>query len=174
VGNSASPYNNHFEAFALLESLDIPVLSKIIVPLSYGNSNYRKKVIEEGERLFGDKFFPLTDFMPFDEYMSIISTCSTVIMNHNRQQAGGNITSALYMGARVFLKAKNSFYAHYLKHGGVIFDIEQLIENKTLLYEPLGSKDVENNRNVIQLLRSRSVIEEKTRKLIETVCEHAS
>jgi hypothetical protein len=174
LGNSASPFNNHFEAFALLKTIEIPVHSSVIVPLSYGNNQYREKVIEYGSKLFGKRFVPITDFMPFKDYMRLVSTCSTVIMNHNRQQAGGNIASALYMGAKVFLNSSNHFYEHYTNYGATLFDIEQLTGGGGILGQPLETSIVDKNRAIVRSLRARSVLEEKTRKLIQTVFKQSA
>jgi hypothetical protein len=45
VGNSASISNNHLEAFELVKLFNL-TNRKIVVPLSYGDSNYAKKIIK--------------------------------------------------------------------------------------------------------------------------------
>jgi hypothetical protein len=169
VGNSASPYNNHHEIFEYLQSLDLPEKTKIIVPLSYGSSKYRDIIIECGNKLLGRKFLPITDFIPFDKYMKLLATCPTVIMNHNRQQAGGNIAAALYMGARVFVNADNHFYGHYKKHNAVINEIEQLRIGEVFIDSPLTREEIDLNRRIIETLRSRAVAIDKTQKFIKKV-----
>ena len=103
VGNSATFENNHTEIFQMLSEMDLDGRN-IIVPLSYGDPQCRESVLASGRKFLGDRFHPLLDFMPIDEYNSIIDSCSTVVFNHNRQQGIGNILSAVARGAQVHLR----------------------------------------------------------------------
>lgn len=103
VGNSADPSNNHLEVFnkiKLFQEEDI----KIFVPLTYGKPDYAKKIVEEGERLFGNKFKPILDHMPFDEYIKFLGKVDIAIFNHKRQQAMGNIRTLLGLGKKVYIR----------------------------------------------------------------------
>lgn len=102
IGNSAAPTNNHLEAFDMIKRSAIDD-KKFLVPLSYGDQSYAQVVIKTGQRLFGSRFLPITDFLPLEEYNELVSRCSVVIMNHYRQQALGNILSSLWRGATVAL-----------------------------------------------------------------------
>ena len=119
LGNSASAPNNHLDAFKLLKALDLGE-RKIITPLSYGDEYYRNTIINHGNSEFGDCFVPLVEFMPIDEYIKTISSCSIVVMNHLRQQAMGNIVIMLYLGAKVFLDPKNPAYDFHKKQGAAV------------------------------------------------------
>jgi dTDP-N-acetylfucosamine:lipid II N-acetylfucosaminyltransferase len=103
VGNSATFENNHVEIFRLLADSKLGN-RKVIVPLSYGNPDCRRIVTKMGEKLLGNNFQPVHDFMPLTEYNELMSKCSMVILNHNRQQGMGNILTALKRGAQVFLR----------------------------------------------------------------------
>lgn len=107
VGNSATYTNNHLEAFELLSLMGIKN-KEIICPLSYGSDKYKNEICKIGEDFFGCQFHALTGFMPIEEYINTLSSCSIVIMNHIRQQALGNIIIMLYLGAKVFLKKRKS------------------------------------------------------------------
>lgn len=114
VGNSATASNNHLEAFELLQGR---VEGQVIVPLSYGNAAYGRRVAEAGARLFGDRFDPLTQWMPIEAYNQRIGHCGFVLMNHRRQQAVGNIGAALFKGATVVLRPENPLFAFYRELG---------------------------------------------------------
>lgn len=77
---------------------------KFVCPLSYGNFEYRDKVIEYGKNILGDKFCPITEYMPQQEYYSLLNKCSVGIFNNNRQQAMGNINVLLRFGAKVYIR----------------------------------------------------------------------
>jgi len=146
LGNSASFSNNHIEAFEILKKINIGN-RKIIVPLSYGDNEYALEINNEGDKIFGNNFFPLLEFMKLDEYNKTISSCGITIMNHYRQQAVGNIIAMLWMGSKVYLDERNTVY-HYLKRIGCdVYLIRDLSED-TL--ENLSEEQVVNNRKVLK------------------------
>jgi hypothetical protein len=75
------------------------------VPLSYGDQTHAKKVIEQGNDWFGEKFFPMSSFMPFDQYLEFLKSIDIAIFNHKRQQAMGNIITLLGMGKTVYVRS---------------------------------------------------------------------
>lgn len=161
MGNSASWTNNHCDAFKLIrDQLDLGS-RKVIVPLSYGDSDYRGKVIEVGEKILGDNFCPLIDFLPTEEYIKIIQSCSVVIMNHLRQQAMGNIIISTMLGAKVFLNSSSMLFKWLQDKGFVVGDVEYLD------LDPLPSIVKKNNMEVFRRNWGRAVQKEKTMKLIE-------
>ncbi|PJJ10958.1 4-alpha-L-fucosyltransferase (glycosyl transferase family 56) [Flavobacterium sp. 1] len=104
VGNSATEANNHLEAFEKLKRLkDV----EIYCVLSYGSDYYKRIVMLEGKRVFGNFFHPITDFMPRKEYVEFVNEMDVVYMYHNRSQAWGNIVTALTFGKPVFIKNEN-------------------------------------------------------------------
>jgi|SRR5690554_964426 len=103
VGNSADPSNNHLEVFEKLARLRADNF-RVYVPLSYGDQRHASRVINEGRKLFGDRFVPLVDFLPLDQYQKFLATIDVAIFNHNRQQGLGNLISLLGMGKKVYLR----------------------------------------------------------------------
>lgn len=103
VGNSADPSNNHLEAFSVLEKFKDENI-QIIAPLSYGNKKYANEVIKAGHRIFGDKFKPYLEMIPYAEYLELLGRVEIGIFAHRRQQAMGNITTLLGMGKKVYIR----------------------------------------------------------------------
>ena len=173
VGNSASMSNNHLEAFDLLEPLQINE-RKIIVPLSYGNKEYAQSICKEGRHVFGKSFEPLLNFMPLEKYNIIISQCSIVIMNHYRQQSVGNIVAMIWMGSRVYLDERNTFY-HYLKRiGVVVFSIKKdLNKDNEKVLSGLSQSEKSLNRELLKLNIGFNTIKKQLHKYItEIINEH--
>lgn len=168
LGNNAKYENNHLEVFELLSNLNIDK-RKIITPLSYGNHLYRKNIVREGQKLFGEHFVPLVDFMSIDEYINTIKSCSTVIMNHIRQQGLGNIVTMLYIGATVFLKKQNPVYSFLKNENAIVFMIEELEQNPSLLNYRLSKQEIQRNRVILEKYWSREIIYRKTKKFIRTI-----
>ena len=172
IGNSATYENNHLDAFELLAKL---VLSdkKIIVPLSYGNTRYRDIVSKRGKKLWGDSCIPIADFMPIQDYVNLVKSCSVVIMNHIRQQALGNIAIMMHLGATVFLRKQNPIYGFFKEEGAHIYAFDDLINNHELINIRLSNSEVEANRTILRKHWSRDAIHVKTRNLIKRVMADA-
>lgn len=153
LGNSATPTNNHFEAISMLSELGMQG-RKVIVPLSYGDEDYRKSVIRFGEKLLGESFVPLTNFVSLPEYNRIVSSCSNVIMNHVRQQGIGNISATLLRGGKVFLQQENSIYQYYTRMGVKLFTCpgDLIIDNLDM---KINHSDLVKNKEIMTRIWSR-------------------
>jgi len=164
VGNSADPQNNHIEILnKLLKFKDKDI--EIIVPLSYGDRNWAKEVIENGKSLYGDKFKPLVEFLPPEEYQKILNSVDVAIFNHDRQQAVGNILALLHLGKKVFIKNDITTWDFLNKKGLTVYntyDIDKLsFEEFIFVDESLKEK----NRKIIE----KEFSEDKCAKLWENV-----
>lgn len=148
VGNSASKANNHLEVFELLTTQDLSG-REVVVPLSYGDPAFRDAVIDRGNELFGSAFRPLVDFLPLHEYAAIVASCDVVIMNQRRQQALGNIGSALYYGAQVFLDEVNPTLGFLRTRGARISSMRDLAADG-LPCGRLSAAAVAANRSVLE------------------------
>jgi len=103
LGNSATPTNNHLDALEKLRPFagdDI----RIYCPLSYGDFAYGDQIAEAGKAIFGDKFIPLRDFMPFGKYLELLTEIDIAIFNNNRQQGMGNMVTLLGLGKKLFIQ----------------------------------------------------------------------
>jgi len=168
IGNSASYSNNHLELFEILKNVDLTG-RKLIVPLSYGPTEYRDYVISKGKELFGRSFIPLTEFMPIHEYEKFLLSCSFVMMNQYRQQAVGNIVIMVRFGAKIFLSIKNPYY-ETCKRGEIeVYPIEEMLSNKERIFEPITENTKLNNKRNLSALYNDSLIEEETKTIIEAL-----
>lgn len=125
LGNSASEENQHIDALTLLNKYKNENIM-IYCPLSYGSKKYAEKVINYGRKIFGDKFYPLTEYVEYEKYLEVLSLCNIAIYNHNRQQAFGNIMISLASGTKVFLNKNNTLYYDYKKLGCNIYNIDDI------------------------------------------------
>lgn len=144
VGNSADPSNNHLEVFDKLEDFKDQDI-KIFSPLSYGNSDYAKRVIDQGKQRFGDKFEGFTEHMPFNQYLEFLGKIDIAIFNHKRQQAMGNIRTLLGLGKKVYMRNDiTSFQA--LKDDGIkVFSIDE-VDTDSKFDEKVNN--IEKTRNI--------------------------
>ncbi len=162
IGNSATSSNNHLDVFEIIRNTN----RKILVPLSYGAYDYnayKATIISEGRRNFKDNFYPIEQFMPLEDYRALMASCNTVIMYHIRQQALANIFMSLYQGMRVFLNSKSPTYSFLKAEGVIIFDLKK---DYKLIGKALTKEEQQINKNIVLSLRSRKVIIEKTKGII--------
>ncbi|MFT2798115.1 TDP-N-acetylfucosamine:lipid II N-acetylfucosaminyltransferase [Serratia sp. N21D137] len=169
LGNSCTPTNNHIDAFK--DVFNFGLGYKIVVPLSYGDTNlYKDKIV----RLFYESFKSedlqlLTDFISFDEYVNLLQDCPFVVMNHLRQQGLGNIIISLFVGAYVFLDKANPLYAFLSKSG---FDIYSIDDIKTV--HSLPKPDVTKNRSIILSIWGAEAQFSKTERFINIMTSNGS
>jgi hypothetical protein len=148
VGNSADPTNNHLKIFDKLVKYKDEDIS-IYVPLSYGNQEHAKEVISKGKTMFGDKFIPLTELMPFEKYFEFLGEVDIAIFAHKRQQAFGNTVTLLGLDKKVFLDSSTVQWDFFNKHDIKVFDIKSIsLENiKTVNKEKI--KNIFSKENLI-------------------------
>jgi len=164
VGNSADSANNHME---ILEDLKPFKNDNILIYciLSYGEKPWSKgwidKVMERGESIFGDKFVAITDFMNYEEYLVFLGGIDIAIFAHKKQQGMGNIISLLGLGKKVFLRTDISSWKLFESVGVKVFDV------KKIDIDPLGSADIDGNREVMKNFFSKEKYFIQLNKLFE-------
>ena len=126
LGNSAAVSNCHEEIIHKLFGAKIKNL-KIFAPLGYGDDVYRKKIVELLD-LLGEVHTVelITDFLSVDDYHKLLSECSVVVFNHNRQQGLNTIIQALGNGALIFLRSEVTTFAQLKKWGFFAIDVSEI------------------------------------------------
>lgn len=151
LGNSADPSNNHIEALQRL----LPYKNQDIIifaPLSYGDQRHAQKVINIGQEWFGKKFVPMTEFMPFDEYVEVLGNVDIAIFNHQRQQAMGNTITLLGMGKTVFMRSDVSQWRFLTDLGIHLGDVANLTLQR------IGNAEAKQNSRIVQSYFSKTTL----------------
>ena len=104
---------------------------------------------------------PLTDFIPYDDYIRILTSCNVVMMNHLRQQALGNICISGLLGAKLLLNRRNPLFGWLTEKGISVDDID------TADLTPLTHEVRTANARVIRAHWGRDAQRVKTRRLID-------
>lgn len=149
LGNSGDSTNNHISVLKKLAKYKEEDF-KVIVPLSYGEEWYIEEVIRIGVELLGDKFVPITDFMPLDEYRKLLGTIDVAIMNHFRQQGVGNIASLIYLGKKVYLNKDVTTYKSFKEWGIQVYDTEKLLDGGFQSLRLVDDVSVRRSREIIK------------------------
>lgn len=170
IGNSSSLECNHLNGLWAIKKMNLDSVGRIYAPLSYGESWLRNEIITRGKRMLGNKFYPLTDFLPREEYNRIIQSCTVAIMPHYRPQAFGNILTALWLGTRVYMSTRSQLFVFFKRIGIIIFSIEEDFNRKNALaLLPLSDNEVEINRKIISSLYDTSIMDQKNRIIVQTL-----
>lgn len=148
VGNSASIENNHFDLFERIRCSNLTKKYNLIVPINYGNELYKKEVEKKGVKYFGKNIELLKNFIPYKEYVQLLSSCKVGIMGHLRQQALGNIELLILNGAKIFVYKDSVIYKCYKQIGIKLFTIEDDL-NINNIDTPLSVDIANNNRNIL-------------------------
>lgn len=151
LGNSANPTNNHIDGMHFLKK-NFKENFDLYSVLSYGDTNSKKWAKEYGQKLFGDHFYSVEDYMDRQSYLNFVNSMDAVVMYHNRQQAAGNIMTSLVLGKPVFMKSTNVVY-QMLKNIGIssVYDVNLLKEKPLFFYiEEAKSK----RQETIELIRN--------------------
>ena len=160
IGNSGSASNNHLYAMSKIADLNLGA-RKVYVPLSYSCiKRYIRCVLYGGRKLFGNRFCPLLDFMPLQEYNKLQMSISVALYGNWRQEAVGNILVFLFMGTKVFLSRRNPVYEWALFHGLKVFELEGITQEQ--LDTPLTDSEKISNREIVK----NSFTKERLLKLI--------
>jgi len=173
VGHSANPSGNHIDAFRWLSRFDLTG-RKVIVPLSYGDVAYAKIVMKKGAEILGDYFEPITNFLPLHEYTMLMDRCGFAVMNHLRQQGGGNITYDLWRGAKIYMNKTTSY--EYRKNIG--FSVELITDqSQEQFFSKKGKEQILNDRKILLSIGSRGAVIETAQNVLANCrrfCERKS
>lgn len=160
IGNSADSTNNHLEVFEKLKEYKGESI-EIICPLSYGNVGHRDKVIKEGKRIFGEKFTPITTFMPFEEYLGLLAKIDIAIFNHKRQQAMGNITTLLGLGKKVYIRDDITTWKFCKEHELKVYNLKNFDE----LLKGISVNEKSNNIENVKKFFSEKKLKKDLQKI---------
>lgn len=159
IGHSSYPDHNHSDVFKIINGFRNSI-NDIVVPLSYGDSAYREKLIDYGRSLFKKQFIPIVDFKPIKEYSELVNSCFAFILNSKIQSGVGNIVCFLLQGSKVYLHEENPVYLDYIKGGIKIFSVQKDMSYDHLFNYRLSEADKKNNyRLVNEILNYKSEIQ---------------
>ncbi|SKA20346.1 4-alpha-L-fucosyltransferase glycosyl transferase group 56 [Chitinophaga eiseniae] len=169
VGNSAGPESNHLDVLNAISEMELGEKQKVVVPLNYaGTPAYKAVVLKQGEDLLGENFFPLLDFYPSAAYVTLLKQCSVAVMNHNRQQAVGNLIALLWLGCRIFMSEESIVYSYLKRKGFKIYSFQQEFNGKSI-GTALTREEREHNRELLIAEYSHQAVLTKVKMLIAEV-----
>lgn len=160
IGHQANPLLNHTECMHLIKKMGLSKHVKIICPLSYGAQHDINRIKQTGEKLFGNQFIPLINFLPFNEYSKIYNNINVAIYDIKRQCAVGNILMALWDGVKVFLPEHSMNYKHFKNLGIIVYSIEQEL-NLNNISNQESIENIKHNRDILLKFYSYNEVRQK-------------
>lgn len=154
LGNSADFTGNHIDAMLKMEKWYFGN-RKIIVPLGYGNPIHRNIVIETGQKLFGETFQALTNFLSLEAYNEMLASIGIAIMPQERSQAAGNLMVLLWNGAKVYMAEKSTLFQLFKTYKMHVYAIESADFVEKEVFLPLSPTQKTENRQALLRLWGR-------------------
>lgn len=150
VGNSISRTNNHLYSLKYLNSIDSET-AKFLLLMSYGDSDekYKAKVKAAYRMSMGNRVRFVTDYVSLNEFNRMLLSATHFVYGNWRQEAVGNILTAFYLGAKVYLSIHNPLLEYFRSKGFIFFPLE-MIDNSFFI--PLSTEDKIHNRRLIDEL----------------------
>lgn len=146
IGNSSDPSNNHMEVIDILKKYKDEKI-KVYCPLSYGDMEYAKTIMEYGKKIFEEKFIGLLDFLPPQEYADYINNIDILIFNHKRQQGLGNINALAYLEKKIYIRNDISSWSYLKEELGLeIYNTLNIINEA---FEDFISNPKNRNKEII-------------------------
>lgn len=163
VGNSATESNQHFDALDTLAQYKDKDVT-IFLPLNYGPAGYESyasEVIAHAEKIFGkDRVVALREQVSGAEYLELLSKVDVGVFNNNRQQAMGNISQLILLGAKVYIRSDVSMWSHFESLGCLLDSFESIASRS---FDDFVKYDVDQRDANISIIEKRHAIEEKVR-----------
>lgn len=126
VGHSALKEDHTLEVLQQLARFRQDEI-KIIAPLSYGEDEYRREVLDLGARLFGEKFTPLLEWIEPDVYQKLLQSVSVFVIGTDRQAGTFNINLLLRLGCKVYIRKDTTMWTFFSQECNCeLFDISSI------------------------------------------------
>lgn len=101
---------------------------RIVTILSYGDIAWNKKILAKGKYDFGEKFTPILQYIPYNNYLKFLARNDILVWNHERPQGMSTIFTSMLLGKKIFMRSEN---IDYLRTNGYIITPTQQIKTLT-------------------------------------------
>lgn len=167
IGNSASRSMGHIGVLNKLKKFSEERI-KIIIPLSYGDSDYADEVEKTANYIFGEKAVCLRDFMKEDDYFEYLKSVDIGIFNVYRQQALGNIYRLIFRNVKLYMPKDSVMYNYFVEEGVPIEAIER-IDADTFedFRKPVKSKNQKKFKEFLLSFENEKIDQERWEKIYQ-------
>jgi hypothetical protein len=142
--HSAFVSNNHLDIIAAIKKKNITFERReVFVPLVYGDDKLAERVMKEA-KFEGANVHYLKEAIPFDEYKTMMDSCTHAIFGMIRQSGLGNAFLCLQKGIKMYFFKDSIMYKQFKSDGCFVFTIEDDLNNESIK-EPLTTEQAKIN-----------------------------
>ncbi|RQP19716.1 MAG: hypothetical protein EAS52_01470 [Parapedobacter sp.] len=158
IGNSAWETNNHHTIFDKLSPYKEERMD-VLCPLSYGSadSTYADSVMKVGKKMFGERFFPITQLLPTKDYMELIYSVDVIVIYSDRQMALFALYAGVNLGKKIVLKRSGANFDWFSSLGIKVFDFDDFPSFDSFV-QPLSQEDKLHNKLALTKLANFDVL----------------
>lgn len=125
IGHSGFKFLNHIDIMKkLIRFKDESIIISLI--LSYGDTDYAKKVEKYAISNFKDKVEIIKEFMTADDYLCYLKTVDACILDYKHQSALGNVWRLLYLGKKLYLNKNGIIKMALMLEGIESYNVEDI------------------------------------------------
>ena len=146
LGNSGHRWNNHIDLLHIVKSSNNPNNIEFDLFFSYGTDS----VYSNGVKVLAGETKNvklIENFLSKDEFETIYSQASALVINSYRQHAIGNILTAIQNGCKIYLNKKSSTFHWLISKGFLISEVDDLKKDIELGNIRLSVEEQQGNIN---------------------------
>ncbi len=137
--------NNPFDLLYSMKKLHLNGRN-VYAPLSYGNVGL-VDFFKKNDNIAGADIHVITEMIPANEYIQLISNCSHALFGMIRQSGLGNAYIMLRKGVKMFYYEDSIMYKHFKREGYYVFSIEKDLNDESIK-TPLTEEMALHNYNL--------------------------
>ncbi|MES2567383.1 MAG: hypothetical protein V4565_10975 [Bacteroidota bacterium] len=151
VGNNGAEVNNHIDVLEIIWKFNCKVDVEFDLFFSYGNSKaYSYKIREMASEIKNVNL--IEKFLSKEEFELMYESAAALVINSYRQNALGNIFTALKVGCKVYLNRRNSTYKWLISKGFLISEVDDLESDIELGNIKLSVEEQQRNIDLFLLV----------------------
>lgn len=158
VGHSASSALNHIEALETISKYKDENV-EVILPLTYGDNDYKEKVKKKAKEFFGSKVQFIEQNLPIEAYIQLLWKIDVAVFNTNRQIGMGNLTILLYMEKKIYFPKKSIMYRYFSEEGLSVKKYEDIKNEKISEFSKKNSDGYSKNY-AEKMLNEKELVQE--------------
>ena len=160
IGHSSNASLHHLKWIKFFNKLNDERI-KLFVPLAYGRTNYRGKVISYLDKKSVLKYKVITNQIPFSEYVKLLNDVDCCVFDIKNQMALGNINTLMLLGKTIFLNEKGIVFKTFKKHNLDVYSAKKLKKMKFDELHVLCKECSSKNAKYAESIASKSFIIKK-------------
>lgn len=125
IGHSSNSSLRHLKWIKFFNKLNDQKI-KLFIPLAYGRTNYRDKILSYLNKKSILKSIVITNQISFSEYVKLLDSVDCCVFDIKNQMALGNINTLMLLGKTVFLNEKGIVYKTFKNQNLDVYTVKRL------------------------------------------------